>query len=171
MNSRSSLRGKYLLFVFFFILSALGACSSGESYKKPEVELKKVRITQIYSEAVALEGILEIYNPNDLSSRFSGYRYQLDLEGQRLLTGTSSQSFEIQAQNTFSITIPAHIRFQDFLTLSKKELFNRDLIYRLSGTIFLDSWMGQLPLPFLFEGTINLSDYLREKTRELLQSF
>ncbi|OGP49869.1 MAG: hypothetical protein A2Y79_02700 [Deltaproteobacteria bacterium RBG_13_43_22] len=131
--------------------------------------LKKVRVVGMDQTTVTLEGTLEILNPNDRDRRFSGYRFQLDVEGQRLLTGESNRPFDIPALESASITVPAVIRFQDLLTLNRKGLLTRDLNYLLFGTVFLDSWMGNLSLPFAYEDTLNLPDLLREKTRLFLQ--
>ncbi|MGA3083826.1 MAG: LEA type 2 family protein [Thermodesulfobacteriota bacterium] len=171
MNPRFPLRKIHLLIFLSFIVGVLWASSSGYAFKNPNIELKQVRIIGLDQSAVALEGVLEIFNPNDMGSRFSGYQYQLDVEGQRLMTGESDRSFEIPAQKTVSITIPAAVQLNDLLTLGKKNLLNKDLIYVISGTAFLDSWLGKIPLPFSYQDTFNLSDLLREKTRQFLQDF
>ena len=157
---------RYLVFLIF---SVLLSCSFGFAFQNPSVELKKVQITNIDQKTLSLEGILEITNPNDMSSRFSGYQYQFDVEGQRLATGESDQVFEVPAKGTFSIAVTATIQIEDLQALSQKEIFNRDLAYLLSGKVYLKSWLGKIPLPFSFEGTFNLSDFLREKTRRFLQ--
>jgi len=167
MNPRSSLMG-ILFSVFFFFFAAVCACYPAQAYKNPEVELKKVRITQINPEAVVLEGTLEIFNPNDLGLRFSGYDYQLTVEGQRLITGESDRPFEIGAQKSSIITLPAVIRFADLSALLEKDLFTRDIAYLLSGTVHLKSWIGTFDFPFSNQGTFNLSDLMREKAREFL---
>jgi LEA14-like dessication related protein len=169
MNLRFSLKKILLLFIFSFVLEIPVAVFSGQDLQPPVVDLKKVRIVGMDQRAVSLEGTLEIFNPNDLSSRFSGYTYQVEVEGQRLMTGQSDQAFTIPAQGTFSITIPATILLEDLMILSNKELFNRDLKYRLTGTALLASWIGKVPLPFSYEGTFNLSERLREHVREFLE--
>lgn len=171
MNPRFPLRKIHLFIILSFIVEVLWASSSGYAFKNPEIELKRVRILGMDQSAVALEGVLEIFNPNDMGSRFSGYQYQLDVEGQRLMTGESDRSFEIPANKTVSITFPATVQLNDLLALGDKNLFNRDLIYVISGLVFLDSWIGKIPLPFSYQDTFNLSDLLREKTRQFLQGF
>ncbi|MBA4393503.1 MAG: hypothetical protein C0407_08110 [Desulfobacca sp.] len=169
MNLRFSLKKIILLSIFSFVFEFLWGCSSGQAIQTPEVNLKKVRIVGMDQMAVSLEGTLEIFNPNDRRSRFSGYTYQLEVEGQRLLTGQSDQPFIVPSRDTFSIIIPATILVEDLLNVSKKELFNRDLKYGLTGTVLLDSWIGKFPLPFFYEGTFNLSERLRENVREFLE--
>jgi LEA14-like dessication related protein len=165
MNLRLALRKIHLLIIFYFIF----ACPSVYGFKNPEIEIKIVRIVGIDQSAVTLEGTLDIFNPNEMGSRFSGYRYQLEVEGQRLTTGESDHPFKIPASGTVSITIPATLLIEDLMTLGKKGFFNRDLTYILSGTVFLDSWIGKISLPFSYQETINISDLLREKTRQFLQ--
>lgn len=165
MNQRPSLLP---LTLFVFILNAFWVSSSSYGFKNPEIELKTVRILEIDQSSVSLEGTLEIKNPNDLGTKFSGYQYQLDVDGQRLSTGESKHPFQIPALSTITLTIPATMLFEDLMALGNKGIFNRDLIYVLKGSAILDSWIGKIPLPFSYQGTINLSDLLREKTRQFL---
>ena len=165
MNQRPS---RLVLTLLVFILNTFLVCSSGYGFKNPEIELKTVHILEIDQSSVTLEGTLEIKNPNDLGTKFSGYQYQLDVDGQRLSTGESKQPFQIPALSAVTLTIPATFLFEDLMALDNKRIFNRDLVYVLKGTAILDSWLGKIPLPFSYQGTINLSDLLREKTRQFL---
>lgn len=162
------LRKINLLIFFSFFLGILWTCPSVYGFKNPEIELKTVHILEIDESSVTLEGTLELKNPNDMGTRFSGYQYQLEVDGQRLSTGESKQPFQIPALSTITLTIPATMLFEDLMALNRRGIFNRDLVYVLKGTAFLDSWLGKIPLPFSYQGTINLSDLLREKTRQFL---
>jgi LEA14-like dessication related protein len=167
MKSWSSLWGIILPLLIFF-LTVLYVAHPARAFENPQVELKKVRIIEINPEAVVLEGTLELYNPNDLELRFSGYDYQLSVEKQRLVTGKSVRFFELGAQKRSTILLPAIIRFDDLAALTKKDLFSGDITYLLSGTVHLKSWIGTFDYPFSFEGILNLPDLMREKARELL---
>lgn len=170
MNIRLSPKGIRLPLIFF-LLAVLWGCSSSQGVKDSKVELKKVRITRINPESIGLEGTLEIFNPNDTVLRFSGYDYQFSVEGQRLMVGESDQPFEIAAQNWTQITLPATIRFEDLKALAAKDPYNRDIAYRLWGTVHLHSFFGSVPISFSRQGTFNLSEYLREKAKEFLPRF
>jgi LEA14-like dessication related protein len=157
------------LTLFFSLLSSFWLATTGYGFNNPEIELKTVQILGIDQSTITLEGTLEIKNPNDLGTRFSGYQYQLEVEGQRLTSGESKQPFQIPALSAVTLTVPATVLLEDLMSLSKKGIFNRDLVYVLKGTAVLDSFMGKIPLPFSYQNTINLSDLLREKTRRFLQ--
>ena len=169
MNPRSPLRETRFLLIFSLIFEVLWGCSSGFAFQNPNIELKKVQIIGMDQKTFSLEGTLEINNPNDLRSRFSGYQYRFDVEGQRLASGVSDRAFEVPALGTFSITVPATIQLEALQDLSQKEPFTRNLSYLLSGKVYLNSWLGKTSLPFSFEGSFNLADFLREKTRQFLQ--
>jgi hypothetical protein len=119
--------------------------------------------------SITLEGTLEIKNPNDMGAKFSGYDYQLDVEGQRLSFGRSCQPFQIPALGTLTMIVPATVLFDDLLAVARQGVFGRDLVYVLKGTAFLDSFLGKIPLPFSYQDTFNLSELLREKTRQFFQ--
>ena len=169
MNLPFPWREKYFLVVLLVILFSCLSGSPGQAFKDPEVELQKVRILQVGPEALLLEGDLEIFNPNEGKKSFSGYRYQLEVEGQRLMSGESDQPFEIPARGTALISIPATIRYDDLSALSQKELRAGNLVYILSGTVLLKTWIGTIPLPFSYRNSVNLPNLLREKAREFLQ--
>jgi LEA14-like dessication related protein len=166
MNLRSP---RLLLFSFLFIIVVFVISPFGYGFENPRIELKTVRVLEMDRTAVTLEGTLEIKNPNDMGTKFSGYQYQLEVEGQRLSTGESRDPFQIPALSTITLPVPATILFEDLFALGKKGIFNRDLIYVLKGTAVCDTWLGKINLPFSYQDTINLSDLLREKTRQFLQ--
>lgn len=167
MSQRSS-PGKISLLVFFFVFPPLLACSSGHVLNNPEIELKKIRVLRLLPESIELEAVLEVTNPNPVNGRFSGYNYQFDLDGQRVVTGESDHPFEILAQKSSMIVLPATVRFVDWSNLLTQDRFNRDLTLLLSGSLLVDSWLGSIPVPFSIQGTVNLSDLLKQKAREFL---
>ncbi len=160
MNLKFALRKIHLLTILSIFFGVLWTCPSCYGFKNPEIELKRVLIVEMDRSSVTLEGTLEIKNPNDPGTKFSGYQYQLDVEGQRLSTGESKHPFQIPALSTVTLKIPATMLFEGLIALSKKGIFNRDLIYVLKGTAIMDSWIGKIPLPFSYQDTINLSDLL-----------
>jgi len=154
---------------WFSVLLALLSCSTGNSLQDPRIEVDAVRITKVYQDSVDLEGTLRIYNPNDLAARVAGYRYRLEVEGRRLVGGESEKGFSIAPLTTFRLTIPGTILFTDLLAAGQKALAQDEIQYVLSGTLWMDTLMGKYPVPFSQEGKLNLSEILREKTRQLLQ--
>jgi LEA14-like dessication related protein len=165
--SKPGFFSKGLLFpLVLFFLFAVCACSP--SYKNPQVELRKVRIIQLTAEAVVLEGTLDLYNPNDLALRFSGYAYALQVRGRKLVTGESKDPFEVGGRKHSIITLPAFIRFEDLSALLDRDLLTRDIPYGLSGTVYFKTFFGTTSLVFSHQGTFTLSEFLRDKARELL---
>jgi LEA14-like dessication related protein len=150
------------------VLAAFVSCACSLSYKNPQVALKKVRVMRITPEAVFLEGTLDLYNPNEPALQFSGYDYSLQVGGRKLVTGESKESFEIGGQKHAVITLPAFIRFEDLSAFFNQDLLGRDIPYRLSGTVQYNTFFGATPIAFSHQGTFNLSEFLREKARELL---
>ena len=169
MNLKFPLRKIHLLIILSFIVEVLWASSSGYAFKNPDIDLKEVRIIDMDQSAITLEGTLEINNPNDTAARFSGYDFQLDVEGQRLSFGKSGQPFQIPALGIVTIAVPATVLFDDLSAVGRKGVFGRDLVYVLKGTVFLDTFLGKVPLPFSYQDTFNLSDLLREKTNQFFQ--
>jgi LEA14-like dessication related protein len=154
-----------LVSAIFFLLS----CSSGKSFQDPRIELENLRVSRTYQDAFDLEGALMIFNPNDFGAKVSGYRYRLEVEGRRLMGGQSHLPFEIPPLKGFRVKFPGTVYFQDLLAAGNRALSGREFVYTLSGVLYLDTFLGPHPVPFSQEGTLNLSEILQEKTRQLFQ--
>jgi LEA14-like dessication related protein len=168
MIQKTSLKSILLFLLSSALFIVMGVSCSKFTFQQPVVKSLAIRIKGLDRSALVLEGKLEVFNPNELSTRFSGYIFRLDLEGQRVLGGQSDQAFTVPAQETFSVIIPATILFKDLLALSRKELLNRDLKYRIEGSVIVDSGISGLTLPFSSEGTINLSEWVKGQVRDFL---
>ncbi len=154
-----------LVSTIFFLL----ACSSGKSFQDPRVELESLRVSRTYQDAFDLEGTLKVFNPNDVGAKVSGYRYRLEVEGRRLMGGESRLPFEIPPLKAFRLQVPGTVYYQDLLAATDRALSGQSFRYTLSGTLFLDTFIGSHPVPFSQEGALNLSEILQEKTRQLFQ--
>jgi LEA14-like dessication related protein len=154
---------------WFSVLLVLLSCSTGNSLQDPRIEVDAVRVTNVYQDSIDLEATLRIYNPNDLAAKVAGYRYRLEVEGRRLVGGESEKSFSIAPRATFRLTVPGTIFLADLLAAGNKALAQDEIQYVLSGTLLMDTLIGKYPVPFSQEGKLNLSEILREKTRQLLQ--
>ena len=151
------------------LIASLLACTTGNSLQDPRIDVENIRITSVYQDSLDLEGTLRIYNPNELAAKAAGYRYRLDVEGRRLMGGESTQPFAIAPRGTFRLTIPGTIAFADLLAAANTALARDKIQYVLSGTLLLDTLIGKYPVPFSQEGQLNLSEILREKTRQFLK--
>jgi len=166
---KSKAHGRSLLLMAILALINLAACSSVHSFEQPEVSLRQVQIIQVYQNAVDLQATLEIYNPNAIGTRSTGYWYQMDVEGQKLAGGESNRPFDIPALKTFILTVPATLYFRDLTAPAGKNPFQDNLSYLFFGRVYLVTFFGKTTLPFSHQGLFNLSDYLRDQTRRLFQ--
>jgi hypothetical protein len=166
---KSRAPGPSFLLTTILALICLAACPPVHAFEQPEVSIKQVQIIRVYQNALDLQATLEIYNPNDLGTRATGYWYQMDVEGQKLAMGESNRPFDIPALKTFILTVPATIYFRDLSGPAAKNPFQDTLSYLFFGRVYLDTFFGKTTLPFSHQGVFNLSDYLRDQTRRLLQ--
>jgi LEA14-like dessication related protein len=171
MRSHSQLLKKLIIIPGLSLFMALCSCSTGNSLEDPRIEVEAVRIASVYQNGFDLEGILRIYNPNDLAAKVTGYRYRLEVEGRRLVGGESFQGFSIAPRSAFQLTIPGTIFFSDLLAAAHKAQTRDEISYVFSGTLSMDTLIGKYPVPFSLEGRLNLSEILQEKSRQLFQGF
>jgi LEA14-like dessication related protein len=160
---------KLFIWIGLIALGGLWSCSSGTPLLDPKIEVDAIRITRVQQDSFEIEGNLRIFNPNEVSAEVLGYQYRMDVEGRRLVGGESAQSVPIASQDTFRVTIPGKVYFQDLMAAGKKALTWEEITYTFSGTVFIYTPIGKHPVPFAGEGQLNLSEILRAKTRQFLQ--
>lgn len=90
------------------ILLALTGCA-GLSLQEPEVHLVDLRLGATEGLSQLLEVDLVIVNPNRMALQLDAVRYQLHIEGFRLVSGTSTVPLTVPAGGEAHYTVPARV--------------------------------------------------------------
>jgi len=94
---------------------------------KPTAKVTGARLVNINFEQVDLVFDLAVENKNPVSLKLAGLDYDLKIENQSLVSGTTAQAIKIKANSTSSVKIPITLKFDDLKKLPG-ELWNKDKI-------------------------------------------
>lgn len=141
-----------LLMLAFFA----AGCAPGSQAREPlEVVLVDVvpqRLT-LFEQQFRVD--VRIRNPNNVPLAITGLKFDLDLNGVRLLQGLSNQSVEVPRLGEAVVSSLASTTtlslIQQAISLNPDKPFD----YKMAGTLFLDS-LFQPRLAFKSEGKIDL---------------
>jgi LEA14-like dessication related protein len=117
------------LLILFFTIS-LTSCAQLAKHAdtiKPTAKVTGVRLANINFEQADLVFELAVENKNPVSLKLAGLDYDLKIESQSLVSGTTAQAIKIKANSTSSIQLPITLKFDDLKKLPG-ELWNKDKI-------------------------------------------
>ena len=149
---------KLLLLLFTMTLFGCAELAKYSETIKPTAKLTGTRLANINFEQVDLIFDLAVENKNPISLNLAGLEYDLKIENQSLVSGTTAQAIELKANSTSPVQLPITLKFDDLKKLPG-ELWNKDKIaYQLISQFNVDlpvignyaipvTKKGELPVP------------------------
>ena len=149
---------KLLLLLFTMTLIGCAELAKYSETIKPTAKLTGTRLANINFEQVDLIFDLAVENKNPISLNLAGLEYDLKIENQSLVSGTTAQAIELKANSTSPVQLPITLKFDDLRKLPG-ELWNKDKIaYQLISQFNVDlpvignyaipvTKKGELPVP------------------------
>jgi len=127
------------LILLFFTLS-LFSCAELVKHAdtvKPTAKITGTRLSNITFEQVDLIFDLAVENKNPVALKLAGLEYDLKIENQSLISGTTAKAVKIKANSTSPVQLPITLKFEDLKNLPG-ELWNKDKIaYQLQNFLYL----------------------------------
>ncbi len=149
---------KLLLLLFTMTLIGCAELAKYSETIKPTAKLTGTRLANINFEQVDLIFDLAVENKNPISLNLASLEYDLKIENQSLVSGTTAQAIELKANSTSPVQLPITLKFDDLKKLPG-ELWNKDKIaYQLISQFNVDlpvignyaipvTKKGELPVP------------------------
>ena len=91
-------------------LLLLGGCSG---YRDPSIALSESKLADVSDEAVALKFTLDLHNPNTEPLKLLQFKYDVDIDGKRVYSGTRAAEATLASASARRIDIPAIVRLGD----------------------------------------------------------
>jgi len=142
------------------LILGIGCGKIGEVIKQvvspPEVQLNNFLIKSIDNQRMNFMLELRVKNPNPVGVTFSGMDYQIDLAAKPLLTGRNADKLKLAASGESRVTVPVSAAYADVLAVYDA-LGNLDqdrVPFRVSGKTYINTPIGDFPLPFNLEGDL-----------------
>ena len=122
---------------------------------KPTAKLTGTRLANINFEQVDLVFDLAVENKNPVSLNLAGLEYDLKIENQSLVSGTTAQAVKLKASSTSPVQLPITLKFNDLKNLPG-ELWNKDKIaYQLISQFNVDlPVIGNYAIPVTYKGEL-----------------
>jgi LEA14-like dessication related protein len=136
--------------------------------QRPSATVESVRIAELSFEDVELIADVRVDNPNAVGISLSGFGYQLDLEGERFLSGREDSGLSIAAEGASMVTIPLRLEYDEIrrgLTLASEQ---DELAYRVSASLDFElPVIGAVSVPVSQDGAIPVIRLPRIRVTEL----
>ncbi len=115
-----------LIFLTLSLISCAELVKRADTIK-PTAKITGTRLANITFEQVDLVFDLEVENKNPVTLKLSGLDYELKVENQSLVSGTTTQAIKVKANSTSSVQLPITLKFNDLKNLPG-ELWDKDII-------------------------------------------
>ncbi len=146
---------KLLLLLFTITLISCAELAKHADTIKPTAKLTGTRLANINFEQVDLVFDLAVENKNPVSLNLAGLDYELKIENQSLVSGTTAQAIQLKASSTSPVQLPITLKFNDLKNLPG-ELWNKDKIaYQLISQFNVDlPVIGNYAIPVTNKGEL-----------------
>ena len=146
---------KLLLLLFTMTLISCAELAKHADTIKPTAKLTGTRLANINFEQVDLVFDLAVENKNPVSLNLAGLDYELKIENQSLVSGTTAQAIKLKASSTSPVQLPITLKFNDLKNLPG-ELWNKDKIaYQLISQFNVDlPVIGNYAIPVTNKGEL-----------------
>jgi LEA14-like dessication related protein len=146
---------KLLLLLFTMTLISCAELAKHADTIKPTAKLTGTRLANINFEQVDLIFDLAVENKNPVSLNLAGLEYDLKIENQSLVSGTTAQAIKLQANSTSPVQLPITLKFDDLKKLPG-ELWSKDTIaYQLISQFNVDlPVIGNYAIPVTNKGEL-----------------
>lgn len=122
----------------------------------PKVKFDRMKVNEVDFEGIQAAFVFDVENPYPVDLELASFRYDLALEGQDFLDGTSDEGIKLIAADTAKVRMPARIAFADVFALGESLKNKEDVGFGLKGAFAVDTPVGPVSVPFDEQGRIPL---------------
>lgn len=124
------------------------------AFTEPEVGVEKVDFLDIALSGVTLNFFIAVDNPNSIGITVKKIRYDMFLEGDRLLKGENTEAIEIDGNKKNVFELPVELFYRGLNTGVAGVLTEDKLDYSFIGDVTLDTPVGDITLDLSRRGEI-----------------
>ena len=145
--------------LFMLALSAAGCAPGGQATEPPEVVLVDIVPQRLTLFEQQLRVDVRIRNPTNAPLAVTGLKFNLDLNGIRLLQGLSNQSIEVPRLGEAVVSSRASTTTLSLIRQAVSLNPDKPFEYKMEGTVFLEG-IFQPRVTFKSEGKIDLPKFM-----------
>ena len=153
-DATHSVQTRLVRFVLGAVI-ALGLTGCGTlRFQQPTVTAGAVKLASLDFQKPDLAVELLVRNPNSTTLVVAGYTYDLQVENQPFLAGTSDAGFELKPKDVTTVAVPLSVKFSDLLEKLNTLKGKADAGYVLTLSLAVKTPIGTYPLSFRKEGRV-----------------
>jgi len=144
------------------LAAVLGSCATlGRlSFKEPELQLEAINITGLGLTGGTFDLVFDVYNPNDYRIRSNRLEVGVDLEGTHFGDALLERPLDLSPTNHSRVVVPVRFEWAGVGAGAKAMLTRQALGYGLTGTVFLDTPLGDRTVTLRGKGNVPLKKLL-----------
>src|SRR5881628_47911 len=146
----------------FLSVALLTACATlrGLTFKEPEVSLQEIDITGIGLTGGTFDLVFDVFNPNDYRIRSTRLEVGVDLEGTHFGDALLERPLDLSPTNHSRVVVPVRFEWAGVGAGAKAMLTRQALGYGVTGTVFLDTPLGDRTVTLRGKGNVPLKKLL-----------
>ena len=121
---------------------------------RPRVSVKDVSLAGVSWDAVDVDFILQIDNPNPIEVTFDSFRYALELDGQPFLKGDQNTGVPFKAYGTSEARLPLKLAWAQVFTAIPAVKKKSKVPFKLSGDLGFQTPLGHVDVPWSKIGSV-----------------
>jgi len=138
------------------VLAAACATIGKLYFREPDVQLKEIQVTGIGLSGGTLALVFDAYNPNDYRLRSTRLELGLDLEGKHFGDALLERPLDLSPANHTQVVVPVRFEWAGAGAGARALLSRQGIRYGLSGTVFLDTPLGDRRVTLHANGDVPL---------------
>jgi len=147
----------YSVAVLSVALSGCATFRAALNFQEPQVELKQINITGIGLTGGTMDLVLDVYNPNEYRLRSTRLEAQLDLERTHFADGLIDKPLDLSPANHSQVVMPIRFEWAGVGAGAKALLTKQAVAFGITGTVFLDTPLGDRQVKIHGSGNVPLS--------------
>jgi LEA14-like dessication related protein len=130
-------------------------------FTEPELQLEEINITGLGLTGGTLELVFDVYNPNDYRIRSTRLEVGIDLEGTHFGDALLDRPLDLSPTNHSRVVVPVRFEWAGLGAGAKALLTRKAVAYGLTGTVALDTPLGDKRVVVTGKGDVPLRALLR----------
>src|SRR5436309_10693290 len=130
------------------------------AFTDPDVSLQEIAGTGIGLTGGTFDLVFDVYNPNDYRIRSTRLEVGVDLEGTHFGDALLERPLDLSPTNRSRVVVPVRFEWAGVGAGAKAMLTRQALGYGLTGTVFLDTPLGDRTVTLRGKGNVPLKKLL-----------
>lgn len=143
------------------VIGVTGCATIGKLYfTEPDVQLKEIDVTGLSLSGGSLNLVFDVYNPNTYRIRSTRLELSLDLEGTHFGDALLEKPLDLSPENHNQVVVPVLFQWAGIGAGARALLSRQGLRYGVTGTVFLDTPLGDRRVRLHGSGDVPLKKLL-----------